>query len=115
MIEPAVLYFNALNIAIPSVSNEAATVVYTGSELQQHTLAAVIWSYSAQPTNGGLVITEDGITVFCIDIIRAGHDIIRFPRPLKTLNLNTEVSVSLLPGGVNVFGKLNCIEKWNSH
>lgn len=94
-------------------SNTAAVVTYAaGGAGVYHVIGGVCWSYSGVPTGGNLKITDDGATVFSIDIVAAGPGAIVLPRPKKNAVANKALVITLTAGGSGVTGKLSITSHW---
>lgn len=94
-------------------ANTAAVVTYAaGGAGVSHVIGGIAWSYSAAPTGGNLKITDDGATVFSIDITTAGAGVITLPRPKKNAVANKALVVTLAAGGSGVTGKLSITSHW---
>lgn len=87
-------------------TNAAAAVTLPAAAGVANVIDEVIWSYSGNPTGGALTITDDGATVFSVDITSAGPGFVPFPNGLRG-GLLTSLVVTLAAAGSGVVGKLN--------
>jgi hypothetical protein len=91
-----------------SAGGAAATITYpTQGAGIANVLSAIICSYSAAPTGGGLTISDGSDAVFALDITAVGPFTIPFEPPLIGTENNT-MAITLAGGGGAVVGKLNC-------
>lgn len=67
-------------------------------------LCAIQWSYSAAPTGGRLSITDDGNSIFDVDITAAGPGGFQICLPGTA---GKDMVVTLAGGGGAIVGKLN--------
>ena len=85
--------------------NTAAVLTYDAPGANRsHIINGVAWSYSAAPANGQLTITDNGATVFAVDIIAGGPDYIPINMEFTP---NSQVILTLGAGGGVITGKLN--------
>lgn len=93
------------------VANTAAVLTYVAVATLKHVIRGVAWSYDGAPTGGNLKIEDvSGTTVFSIDIIAGGPDLI--PVQLKANAVNTAMIITLAAGGGGIVGKVNVLEHW---
>lgn len=94
------------------------TLAATGGKI--HSIEKLQWSYSGDPTGGGIAITDDGNTIWQVDITVSGPGFIPFESGASESEvvrkrfsgglegtLGKEVVITLLAGGAGIFGKLN--------
>ena len=100
---------SADNVSTPAV-NTAAVITYPAVANQATIIGKIIYSYSGNPAGGNLTITEDGATVFSLDIFGPGEK----PLDLGPLRAATgaAVVITLAAGGTNITGKLNVPYVW---
>jgi len=89
-----------------AASGNAAVITLPGVAGKRNAVSFLSWSYDAEPTSGRLTITDDGNTVFQVDITAAGPGFFSFPTPLLG-TLSKAVVITLADGSVN--GKVNAI------
>jgi len=93
-------------------ANAAAVITYAAAGAGvSHVLGGVAWSYDADPTGGRLTITDDGNTVFDVNITSKGPGFFTFPRPKKG-TANKALVITLAAGGSGVTGKVNATSHW---
>lgn len=88
-----------------SSAGGAATITLSGVTDAVQILNCLWFSYSADPTNGGITITIDGVTFLDHHITKSGPG----PLPLNRMNdgkTGSEVVITLAAGGGAVVGKL---------
>lgn len=89
-----------------SAPGGAAVITLTGVADVVHILNQLWFSYSADPTGGGLTITIDGVTFLDHDITKGGPG----PLPLERMNdgkTGSDVVITLKAGGGSIVGKLS--------
>jgi hypothetical protein len=86
-------------------TNANVALTLTAIEQLRHELNYVCWSYSAAPTGGRLVVTNNGTTVFDVDITAGGPGALRLPDIGS--DKNAAMVITLYAGGASVVGKLN--------
>ncbi len=94
---------------VGAATHAAVTLTYLAAGAGVvHGLYGVSWSYSAVPVGGNIQITDNGSTVFNLDITAAGVGFIPFETPLIG-QPNTVMTVVLADGGAGCVGKVNAI------
>jgi hypothetical protein len=89
-------------------ANAAAVVTYGADATKCHVITGIAWSYvGGIPVGGNLTITDNGVTVFSVDIDQSGPGGIEFARPKKGAAVNTAMVITLAAGGAGVTGKLS--------
>jgi hypothetical protein len=89
-------------------ANAAAVVTYGADATKCHVVTGIAWSYvGGIPVGGNLLITDDGVTVFSLDIDQSGPGSIEFARPKKQAAANKALVITLAAGGAGVTGKLS--------
>lgn len=89
-----------------SSANAAVAITYAAVADRSHAIMGCIaWSYSATPT-GSLTVTADGVTVFSMTILTAGHGFIPFR---LAAGVNEDLVVTLGAGGGTTVGKINVV------
>lgn len=89
-----------------AVADTAVSLTLAAVANKKHYVPRVVWSYSAAPTGGRLTITDDGATVFDIDIIAGGPGAADVH--LESAVANKALVITLAAAGGAVVGKLNC-------
>lgn len=85
-------------------ANTAAVVTFPAGDFAW-SLLGVLWSYSGDPTGGGLTIS-DGTTTLDFDITKGGPSGWQ-EFPCVGFKLGAALTVTLKAGGAGVTGKLN--------
>jgi hypothetical protein len=90
-----------------SATNAAATLTFAATAAKRWRLAAVEWSFSANPAAAAALTVKDGVdTVWSVDITTGGPGFLPIdPDVIGTVN--TALEVSLAAGGAAVVGKVN--------
>ena|SRR5882762_4673256 len=94
-------------MAIGALPNTPNTVTLAADPVHRHVIDSMAWSYSGVPTGGGLQITDNGTTIFDLDITVAGGNTVVFRNGLGSTLLGNAVTVTLDAGGLGITGKLN--------
>jgi len=96
-----------------AATDTARTITLPGASNTVNVLAGVAWSYAGTGTlsGGRLTVSDNGVTVFQIDIQDKGQDKIVFDYPIKGTPGSAMV-VTLTAGGANVAGSLNLLGRW---
>ena len=94
----------------PAAATAAVVTLSAPGAGVSNVLAGVYWSYDADPTGGGIVITDDGNNRFSVDITRGGPGFLPFDPPIKG-TANKVVVVTLASGAGTVVGKVN-VNAW---
>ncbi len=87
-------------------SNTTAVITYSAVASIQHIISDVFFSYSDDPTGGGLTIEDGANTIFSIGIAHGGAGFIPLIPPKKG-TANTNLVITLAAGGAGITGKLS--------
>lgn len=98
-----------LQLPVSSVGAPGAAAILTlpADPNHRHIIDSLAWSYSGAPTGGGISVTDNGTTVFTMDVMIAGYGQIAFKTGLAAATFGNALTVTLAAGGLNVVGKLN--------
>ena len=105
--EPHTVSKNAASSGSGADTDEVVTLAAVTDE--RHVIDDIHWSYDDASTTGKLTITDDGTSVFDIDLIAAAAvstPSIHFENGLEC-TLNSEVVITLAGAGGTTNGKLN--------
>lgn len=84
----------------------------TVTNAQQLYLAGLVCSFSAAATAGRLTITDNGVTVFDLDLIAAAASMWMIPFPkIRKSSLGHTIVITLATGGGSAVPKLNAIKQ----
>lgn len=93
-------------LSVPAV-NTAAVITITPAGGTRIVLDHIVYSYSAAPTGGNLLITDGGVTVMNIDDTGAGQQAILQGSPgLQSTAIDNVIVITLAAAGAAVTGKL---------
>lgn len=93
-------------------ANTAAVVTYSATAGAKHAIGMIFASYSATPTGGLLTITDDGATIFALQIAAAGPVVVDLSDyPIVASVANKAMVVTLAAGGGSVVGALT-VRHW---
>lgn len=95
--------FKAGQLHVPAAAT-AAVITLAAVANRQHAIHDIHYSYDATPTGGNILITDDGTTVFDLDIPAAGEK--HLPIGLRG-DFGAAVVITLASGGGAVQGKLH--------
>jgi len=105
--------FEVEEVNVPGAGVAAViTLPARGTDLA-NVITGVAYSYSDAPTAGGLTIADGADTVFSLDIMAGGENVITWSPPRKG-KPNRAMVITLLDGG-SVQGKLNVMGSWIEH
>jgi hypothetical protein len=85
------------------------TVAAPATAGEANQFSGIVWSYSADPTGGRIVITDGGTTVFDIDITTGGPGFIWFPTAM-TMSPNQATVLTIYDGGGVLVGKVGFLQ-----
>lgn len=92
------------NLSHFPAANTAAVVTLISLDRNRRIIHSVQWSYSDNPTGGRLTITDDGVTIFDVDITVGGPGGFTIT---KVGGRGKTMVVTLAAGGAGIVGKLN--------
>src|SRR6266576_4574885 len=97
----------ALIPVVISLPGSPASITLSPDNVHRRVIDMIAWSYSGVPQNGTLSITDNGVTVFTMDVILAGHGQINFKTGLAALAGDSTLIITLAGAGLTIIGKLN--------
>jgi len=89
-------------------TNTSVAVAYTAIPNSCHTITGVVWSYSADPTGGNLLVQDGSNTVFCVDVIHGGGEGLQFIPPIKG-TVGNAMTITLAAGGSGIVGRVSVL------
>lgn len=96
-----------------AVANTPVVITLAAAARLRYRINGIAWSYNTDLTLiGYLRITSGGVEVFNVDITSKGVGFIPFSDGKGNINANSDLVITLGPGGVGVVGKLNILGKW---
>lgn len=101
----------AADIHAPAAGNAAVITLDAPGAGLRHVISGIAFSYGTTPTGGALSITENGVTVFVIQVPAAGWGVIPF-NPPKRFGANLAVVITLASGGGAVVARLSLLGHW---
>lgn len=88
--------------------NAAAAITVNADPDHCWGVVSIEWSYSADPTGGGLKIEAGGVKIFEIAITKGGPGQLEFRRPKHHNGIkNEQLVITLAAGGAGVTSDLN--------